>query len=216
VFFAVLVIELDKTAPAFDVPALDAWYNEKFSKQFSVTEKNTIKEVYAWTNTKTVDTEVPSGSINITAIGKNVTLGTEDINWNLAQSDANYLHVKVVDEVGNATCKSYQFGFDNVISTETVPAGSISFEKTAYGVTSAKTLITYNDKDVSTLRRLKKESIDYEDKFFVYKKSDNWTTKDTTTFVTQTKNLEKYLLNRFYEKPTSSSSSSGKTPPTKR
>ena len=60
----------------------------------------------------------------------------------------------------------------------------------------------YNDKDVSTLRRLKKESIDYEDKFFVYKKSDNWTTKDTTTFVTQTKNLEKYLLNRFYEKPT--------------
>ena len=74
----------------------------------------------------------------------------------------------------------------------------------------------YNDKDVSTLRRLKKESIDYEDKFFVYKKSDNWTTKDTTTFVTQTKNLEKYLLNRFYEKPTSSSSSSGKTPPTKR
>ena len=74
----------------------------------------------------------------------------------------------------------------------------------------------YNDKDVNTLRRLKKESIDYEDKFFVYKKSDNWTTKDTTTFVTQTKNLEKYLLNRFYEKPTSSSSSSGKTPPTKR
>ena len=74
----------------------------------------------------------------------------------------------------------------------------------------------YNDKDVYTLRRLKKESIDYEDKFFVYKKSDNWTTKDTTTFVTQTKNLEKYLLNRFYEKPTSSSSSSGKTPPTKR
>ena len=29
----------------------------------------------------------------------------------------------------------------------------------------------YNDKDVNTLRRLKKESIDYEDKFFIYKKS---------------------------------------------
>jgi hypothetical protein len=75
-----VVIELDKTAPTFDVPALDAWYNEKFSKQFSVVEKNTIKEVYAWTNTKTVDTEVPSGAISITAIGKNVTLGTEDIS----------------------------------------------------------------------------------------------------------------------------------------
>ena len=74
----------------------------------------------------------------------------------------------------------------------------------------------YNEKDVNTLRKLKKESIDYEDKFFTYKKSDNWTTKDTTTFVTQTKNLEKYLLNRFYEKTTSSSSSGGKTPPTKR
>ena len=73
----------------------------------------------------------------------------------------------------------------------------------------------YNDKDVSTLRRLKKESIDYEDKFFTYKKSDNWTSKDTTTFVTQTKNLEKYLLNRFYEKTTSNSNSGVKTPPSK-
>ena len=73
----------------------------------------------------------------------------------------------------------------------------------------------YNDKDVSTLRKLKKESIDYEDKFFTYKKSDNWTSKDTTTFVTQTKNLEKYLLNRFYEKTTSTSTSGGKTPPSK-
>lgn len=74
----------------------------------------------------------------------------------------------------------------------------------------------YNDKDVSTLRKLKKESNNYEDKFFTYKKSSNWTSKNTTTFVTQTKNLEKYLLNRFYEKTTSSSSSGGKTPPTKR
>ena len=74
----------------------------------------------------------------------------------------------------------------------------------------------YNDKDVSTLRRIKKESIDYEDKFFIYKKSNNWTSTDTNTFVNQTKTLEKYLLNRFYEKTTSSSSSGGKTPPTKR
>lgn len=75
----------------------------------------------------------------------------------------------------------------------------------------------YNDKDVNTLRRLKKESLDYEDKFFTYKKSDNWTSKDTTEFVTQTKNLEKYLLNRFYEKTTSTSGKGkGKTPPTKR
>ncbi len=82
-------------------------------------------------------------------------------------------------------------------------------------VASAKE--AYNDKDVATLRRLKRESLNYEDKFFTYKKSDNWTSKDTTTFVTQTKNLEKYLLNRFYEKTTSSSGTGkGKTPPTKR
>ena len=56
----------------------------------------------------------------------------------------------------------------------------------------------------------------YEDKFFTYKKSDNWTSKDTTTFVTQTKTLEKYLLNRFYEKTSSSGTGKGKTPPTRR
>ena len=74
----------------------------------------------------------------------------------------------------------------------------------------------YNDKDVNTLRRLKKESNNYEDKFFTYKKSSNWTSKNTTTFVTQTKNLEKYLLNRFYEKTSSSGKTGTKTPPTKR
>ena len=74
----------------------------------------------------------------------------------------------------------------------------------------------YNDKDVNTLRRLKRESLSYEDKFFTYKKSDNWTSKDTTTFVTQTKTLEKYLLNRFYEKTSSSGTGKGKTPPTRR
>ena len=74
----------------------------------------------------------------------------------------------------------------------------------------------YNDKDVNTLRRLKKESNDYEDKFFIYKKSNNWTSSDTNTFVNQTKTLEKYLLNRFYEKTTSSGKTGTKTPPTKR
>ena len=74
----------------------------------------------------------------------------------------------------------------------------------------------YNDKDVNTLRRLKRESLSYEDKFFTYKKSDNWTSKDTNTFVSQTKTLEKYLLNRFYEKTSSSGKTGTKTPPTKR
>ncbi len=74
----------------------------------------------------------------------------------------------------------------------------------------------YNEKDVSTLRQMKKDSINYEDKFFTYKKSSNWTSKNTTTFVTQTKTLEKYLLNRFYEKPTSTGKTGGKTPPTRR
>lgn len=80
-------------------------------------------------------------------------------------------------------------------------------------VNSAKE--AYIDKDVKTLRRLNRESLTYEDKFFTYKKSDNWTSKDTSTFVSQTKTLERYLLNRFYEKSTSSSGKKGKNPPTK-
>ena len=72
----------------------------------------------------------------------------------------------------------------------------------------------YNAKDVETLRRLKKESISYEDRFFDYKKSNSWTSEDTSTFVSQTKTLEKYLLNRFYEKPVPTPAhSGGKIPP---
>ena len=35
-------------------------------------------------------------------------------------------------------------------------------------------------------------------------------------WIESTKNLEKYLLNRFYEKTSSSGKGKGKTPPTKR
>ena len=152
---ASIVIELDITAPTFDVPALDAWYNDKFGKQFSYDEKNAIVEVYAWTNTKSTDTEVPVNAVNVSATGGNVTLTTDDITWALAQSDSNYLHVKLMDEVGNATYKSYKFGFDNVISTDEVPAGSIRFEKTAYKTTSAKAIIDYNKADVSGITKMK-------------------------------------------------------------
>lgn len=152
---ASIVIELDKTAPVFDVPALDAWYTEKFGKQFSYTEKNAIVEVKAWTNTKSTDTVVPDGTVNVAATAGNVDLTAEAINWNLDQSASNYLHVKVMDEVGNATYKSYKFGYDSIISTETIPAGSIRFEKTAYKTASAKAIIAYNTNDVSGITKMK-------------------------------------------------------------
>jgi hypothetical protein len=153
---ASVIIELDITAPDFDVPALDTWYNAKFGRQFSYDEKNAIIEVYAWTNTKTTDTVVPENTVNVSATAGNVDLTADAINWNLEQSDKNYLHVKLMDEVGNATYKSYKFGYDDFIGTteEGKKAGSICFEKTAYRTTSAKAIITYNEHDVSGITKM--------------------------------------------------------------
>ncbi len=153
---ASVVVELDTAAPTFEVPALNTWYTEVFGKQFTYTETNAISKVYAWTNTKTTDTEAPADAVNVTAANGTINLSADDIRWSLVQSANNYLHIKIVDEVGNAAYKSYKFGFDSIISTDEIPAGSIRFEKTAYnGELNAKALITYNDADVSGIDKMK-------------------------------------------------------------
>lgn len=135
-----VVVELDLTKPVISIPQLNVWYKEQFGTTLNYTEKNSIAEVYVWTNSTATHTEVPQGATNITAVASPVDIDAESIKWGLIQSSENYLHIKVMDEVGNVSYLHEQFGFDNV-----VPTGTIKFEKTAYGNTSAKAIITYDD-----------------------------------------------------------------------
>lgn len=136
-----IVVELDKTAPVIELPQLNTWYTAEFGTNLSYTEKNAIAEIYVWSSTTANDTTVPTGATNIDATASPIAIATNVIKWNLSETDKNYLHVKVMDEVGNVSYLHPQFGYDSM-----KPTGTIKFEKTVYGNTSAKAMITYEDK----------------------------------------------------------------------
>ena len=157
-----VVIELDITKPVIDIPQLNTWYTAEFSTNLSYTEKNDIAEIYAWSNDKDVDTAVPADARKIGVETSPMTIAASDIKWGLIQSDKNYLHIKVMDEVGNVSYIHRQFGYDSV-----APTGTVAFEKTVYGGQSAKINITYTDATSGTVSMkvkgdIKNPSTDWE------------------------------------------------------
>ena len=135
-----VVIELDVTKPVISIPQLDTWYTAEFGTNLSYVEKNDIAEIYVWSNDKATDTVVPADAKKVAVATSPMAIAASDVKWGLIQSDANYLHIKVMDEVGNVSYIHEQFGYDNV-----APTGTVAFEKTVYGGQSAKLNITYAD-----------------------------------------------------------------------
>lgn len=143
---ASVAVELDTVAPAnIELDgALNTWYKDEkpFSVKVRAEDTNTITAMYAWTigpdgNANTI----PAGTTSVNVASNPQTIDANAINWGHAQSASNYLCVAVVDEVGNVGyIAPVVFGFDSV-----VPAGTVKFEKTVYGSTSANVVITYED-----------------------------------------------------------------------
>jgi hypothetical protein len=98
--------------------------------------------MYAWTiGPDGNPTAVPTGTTPVNVSANPQAIDANTINWGHTQSASNYLCVAVVDEVGNVGYMTpVAFGFDSV-----VPTGTVKFEKTIYGSTSANVLITYED-----------------------------------------------------------------------
>lgn len=131
---------LDTTIPSVTPPTLEEWYNDSFSVNAVYSDDNKVTTIYAWANEVSTDQNIPSDitAINATASGQEIP--SNQIKFNPIQSDSNYLHIAVKDEVGNIGYAHAKFGFDNV-----KPEGTIKFEKLVYGSVSANTLITYSD-----------------------------------------------------------------------
>ena len=131
---------LDTKAPVVTAPSLEPWYKESFGFDAVYSDSNKVVTLYAWVNEVPSDQVIPSDITNITATASGQTVPANQVKFNPIQSENNYLHIAVKDEVGNVGYAHVKFGFDNV-----KPEGTIKFEKLVYGTVSAQAIITYED-----------------------------------------------------------------------
>lgn len=133
-----VAIIMDKTAPELNITELNPWYTEKFNISVSYSDTNSLEDMVVWTSTVAADVTLPENPIHLNPI-KDIALG--NISWNLAESASNYMHVMLVDEVGNVSYAHKQFGYDSVSPV----IKSAAFSKAAYPNAQALINISYED-----------------------------------------------------------------------
>lgn len=135
-------IIFDTTAPALKINQLNVWYTEKFNVSVEYSDANNYGSMYAWVSTVEADTTIPEGTTGIRATSE---IAPSNINYGAegkpAESAANYMHVRLADEVGNVSYAHAQFGFDSVAPV----IEDVKFTKAAYPTTAAEIKIVYSD-----------------------------------------------------------------------
>lgn len=133
-------LKYDKTAPSVTAPSLNSWYKDTFGITANYSDSNTVKTIYVWSNELATSEDIPTNITAINATSSGQEISASQIKFDTIQSENNYLHIAVVDEVGNIGYAHAKFGFDSGL-----PSGSIKFDKLVYGTVSATTTITYED-----------------------------------------------------------------------
>ena len=154
---ASVTVVKDITAPTGSI-TMAAWYNgdgadhttyQAFSgagATASATDDHTVAFMTCWCDTTADNTVVPGSATEVAYAANPVH---SQIDWTgHAESGTNYIHIKYVDEVGNArVVHSAAFGIDTVAPN----TGTITFDnftlpgQRAYNSTAAHVAITYGD-----------------------------------------------------------------------
>ena len=131
-------IKVDTTAPTLTITQLNTWYTDKFDVNVSYSDASSLATMVAWSSTVAGDTTKPQSAIEIQPT---TTIGKGNINWSLAESADNYMHVMLVDEVGNVSYAHSKFGYDTVAPV----IKTANFTAEAYPSTAATIKLTYED-----------------------------------------------------------------------
>ena len=140
---AAVEITLDTTAPTVELNDLtgtaadtNGWYNAVIANaKTTYSDTNNISHLYVWVSTTEEDTTPVSGCEVTPVPASPYSIPTSVINnsWlNAVQGDKNYLHIKVIDEVGNAAVATKSFKVD----TEAPISLTASFQSTTYNTTT--------------------------------------------------------------------------------
>lgn len=133
-----VTVKIDTTAPTLNINTLNVWYTSEFDVKVSYEDASVLDTMVVWSSTVPADQTLPE---NATQLQPATEISSGNINWSLAQSDANYIHVKLVDEVGNVSYAHAKFGYDTVQPV----IKTVNFTAEAYPNTSATIKLTYED-----------------------------------------------------------------------
>lgn len=125
-----IIITLDTTAPTASINSISGWHNEAFPVTVTYVEANEVADLYIWKDDAAATTTPIGGAI--TPSTNPVTIPSNGISGNFTQG-TNYLHIKIVDSVGNVGYLHQVFNYDNVAPTVT----SVSFSRSTYQTTAA-------------------------------------------------------------------------------
>ena len=109
---------------------VQGYYNDTSKANITVTVNNATAptsgrdQLYVWTDTVADNTTVPGSYAGVDWTSAAQTVASADITKSFAYSNANYLHVKAVSNVGNVAYKHIQFSVDKTAPTivATAPA----------------------------------------------------------------------------------------------
>lgn len=133
-----VTVKIDTTAPTLNINTLNVWYTSEFDVKVSYEDASVLDTMVVWSSTVPADQTLPE---NATPLKPATEISSGNVNWSLAQSDANYIHVKLVDEVGNVSYAHAKFGYDTVQPV----IKTVNFTAEAYPNTSATIKLTYED-----------------------------------------------------------------------
>ena len=139
-----VTVIFDTTAPDISITTLNTWYTEIFDINVEYNDANGYSAMSAWVSTIPDDTTVPEKTPSFVATP---TISKSNINFGGADQQTptetanNYMHVQLVDAVGNVNYAHAKFGFDSVPPV----IDSVKFTKTAYPTTAASINLTYSD-----------------------------------------------------------------------
>ena len=131
-------IKVDTTAPTLTITQLNTWYTDQFDVNVSYSDASSLATMVAWSSTVAEDTTKPQSAIQIQPT---TTIGKGNINWSLSESADNYMHVMLVDEVGNVSYAHSKFGYDTVKPV----IKTCAFTAEAYPSPAATIKLTYED-----------------------------------------------------------------------
>lgn len=131
---------IDTTSPELAIVQPNPWYTETFDVNVSYSDNNALEEMAVWYSTVAADETLPANAI---IIGPSKTISASNISGELKETANNYVHVMLVDEVGNKSFAHARFGYD-----KTNPEiKSCQFTFAAYPSEDATIKLTYADGD---------------------------------------------------------------------
>lgn len=133
-----VIVKVDTKSPTLSITQLNPWYTGKFNVSVSYEDASVLSTMFVWSSTVAEDTTLPDNKIE-SAPAKEIS--SANIAWNLEEKDANYMHVMLVDEVGNVSYAHCQFGYDTVVPV----IKTCKFTEEAYPSVDATINLTYED-----------------------------------------------------------------------